>query len=255
MLDPRPKFQDAYKKYFREFKEAILSKTKLMFNTPSPTQYLSEGTGIVRTQLTAFLSGTKKISLAKLMKLATFLELPLLEREFLIKINAIIELNRQGHEKELRALVCNEDFVKISQEDNIKLLLCVGGDNELHKSLFLATHMDRGIDISEIASKIGVSIQVAMAYYKQLAKLEIVKIDQSQVKRLYPSVSVCHGKQKNRQRNLTKRVSLIETSRKRLDEFKENFEYYDWKNIETIRANSKELRLKVTTTFSEEKTE
>jgi len=251
MLDPRIEFEASYKNFFKEFKNNILQEVRAKFGVQHPTLHLSNLSGIVQSQLTEFLSGNKKISIVKLLDLSSILELTPIERDFLIKINAVIELKRLGKKDGIYDLLADKEMAVIPQNEIVQISLIAGGDLKLINQLFISVRP--GQTVEDIASSTGVSPDIVESFFQKLFDLGYVKIDKGVITPLYETFSRYQREELEQDFTKIKRHRHhIVTSKERIENYKKNLDYYNWQMRKSIQNLEGDILFKVETSFFEE---
>ena len=113
VIDEKKPFEEAYREFFLEVKQMLLLHVSKRFGVKNPSTFLSQNIKVSQGHLSEFLNGKKKLGAEKIVELCIVIGASGTIMDFLIKLNTVIELKRNGEKKLIYSLVgsyCFDNF-------------------------------------------------------------------------------------------------------------------------------------------------
>ena len=123
VIDEKKPFEEAYRDFFVEVKKMLLLHVSKRFGVKNPSTFLSQNIKVSQGHLSDFLNGKKKLGAEKVVELCIVIGVSGTIMDFIIKLNTVIELKRNGEKKFIYSLVgsyCFDTFKpypKVKKDD------------------------------------------------------------------------------------------------------------------------------------------
>tara|TARA_B100000029_G_scaffold435954_1_gene450304 strand:+ start:512 stop:943 length:432 start_codon:yes stop_codon:yes gene_type:complete len=105
VINERKPFEEAYREFFVEVKKMLLLHVSKRFGVKNPSTFLSQNIKVSQGHLSDFLNGKKKLGAEKIVELCIVMGASGTIMDFIVKLNTVIELKRNGEKKLIYSLV------------------------------------------------------------------------------------------------------------------------------------------------------